>query len=169
MRRLTGLALMVLVVVPATGCIRMLNTRSDIRADPLTVERHAETVFAGYLIPVTEHVANNRVESGWFAASDVWGPDAIRERVDCGFDAEGMPATVAARVELSVTLRVAYRNTGTRIGLDSTGRTVPGSEDQDSRRCRLSDPFAQELLTAIAGQFPGVTPETDAPGIPLAL
>ncbi len=169
MRRLSGLALLVLAVAPATGCIRMLNTRSDIRADPATVERHAETVFARYLIPVTEHVANNRVESGRFAASDVWGASAIRDRVDCGFDADGMPASVAARVEMSVTLGVAYRNTGTRISLDSTGRTVPDAEGGDSRRCRLADPFAQELLTAIAGRFPGVTPETDGPVIPLAL
>ena len=169
MRRLTGLALTALVVAPAIGCVRMLQTRSEIRADPLTVERHAETVFAGYRIPVAEHVANNRVESGWFGASEVWGADAIRERVDCGFDAEAMPAAVAARVEMSVTLRVAYRSTGTRISLDSSGRTVPATQDQDSRRCRLSEPFAQEVLSAIAGQFPSVEPEPDVPAVPLAL
>lgn len=152
------------LAVGAAGCIHLFNSRSGIQADPQTLERQGEAVFAQYLIPVAERVANYRVESGWFFANEVWQPDAVTERVDCGFGADGLPATVGAKIQLFVTLRVGYRNAGARLSLTSEGRTVATAEDQESRRCALSDPFVQELLTAIAGPFPGGAPGSSVPG-----
>jgi hypothetical protein len=147
----------------AAGCIQPFHSRSGIQADPTTIERQGEAVFTEYLIPVSERVSNNRVESGWFVANEVWSQDAIAQRVDCGFDAAGLPAAVGSKVQLSVTLRVDYRSLGTRLRITSEGHTVPTVESQDARRCGLSEPFVQELLTAVAGPFPGGTPGTDLP------
>lgn len=167
MRTIHRLILFALAVGGA-GCIQLFHSRSGIQADPITIERQAEAVFAQYLIPVAERAANYRVESGWFVANDVWGQDAIAQRVDCGSDAEGLPATAGSRIELAVTLRVDYRSTGTRLRITSEGRTVPTVEDQDTRRCALSEPFVQELLTAVAGPFPGGTPSRELTGTPVA-
>lgn len=162
MRTIHGLILFVLAL-GLGGCIQLFNSRSGVQADPFTIERQGETVFTQYLIPVAERVANYRVESGWFVANDVWSQDVITERVDCGFDPEGEPTTVGSKIQLSVALRVDSRDTGTRIRITSEGRTVPTVEDPDARSCGLSDPFVQELLTAIAGPFPGGQPATNLP------
>lgn len=165
MRTIHGLILFALALGLAS-CIQPFHSRSGVQADPITIERQGEAVFTQYLIPVAERAANYRVESGWFVANEVWSQDAITQRVDCGFDPQGVPTTVGSKIELSVTLRVDYRNIGTRLRIASEGHTVPTVESHEARRCALSDPFVQELLTAIAGPFPGGTPGTDLTGSP---
>ena len=156
MRRLTGLTLVVLALSPAAACVNLLSTRSGIQADPVTVERYAETVFVRYGIPVSEQVADGRVESGEFAVGRVWDADITRQRVDCDVAEEDALFGADVPMEMSVTLKITRRSTGTRVSLGSDGRTVPG-DGQDSRRCRLADAFAQEILDAVADEFPGVT------------
>lgn len=165
MRDPASLALIALVGL-LTGCINLYSSRSSIRADPMTVERQGEAVFTLYQIPVSERAANGRVESGRFVVQDFWGRAVIEDRVYCGLDSEGEPLALGSRVEMSVTLKIAYRSSGTRIALGSEGRTLPDSEGQDAAHCRLKTPFVQELLDAVADEFPDVTPGPEIPGVP---
>ena len=163
MRRLTGLALLALVVAPAAGCIRMYNARSEIRADPLTVERHAEAVFTSYLIPVAERAANNRVESGWFVAGDVWGGDAIRVNAVAPGLVEGTEG--ARRLAESIGYVDAYRRQVPlgRLAAPADRHEVPARVGE--RQQALPPPQVRDGLgpRVLGHQVADLGPERDQP------
>lgn len=148
---LRRLAVLALIGAASASCIRVYSGRSGIRADPLYLEERGEAVFERYGIPVAERFVDYRVHSGPFMVDDVWGRGAIEDRVHCDLDSRGDPLARGARVRMTVTLDVAYGETGSRIALASSGRTMPILESEGTARCRLRAPFVEEVLGAIAG------------------
>ncbi|NIP79993.1 MAG: hypothetical protein GWM90_12530 [Gemmatimonadetes bacterium] len=148
------LAILFLIAGFNVSCIYPRQGRT-VPGDAMVLESRGAAVFAQYLIPVAERATDRRVRSGWFRADQTWGQAALlAERVYCGRDEDGRPRAEYMPVEMSVTLRLGMRSGGTRLSLDSEGRTVAGVDsDGEEARCRLRAEFAEELLAVIAGDW----------------
>jgi hypothetical protein len=139
---LPGLALLALA-----GCVSLGQSRGGIPADRLALEQRAEVVFAQYQIPLVERMLDGQVRSGDFMVEEVWDGATAAGRVSCEGDSEGNALANVARIRMSVMLRASDG----RVVLTSEGRTMEVPEGGRSVRCRLSEPFVDEILTAVAG------------------
>ncbi len=154
-------ALPILTLLALGACAGLGQSRGGIGADRYTLEERGAIVFAQYQIPVAERRPDGRVRSGTFLVEEVWDRFMVADRVYCDGDAEGNTLAFNSRIRMSVLLRASDG----RIVLSSEGRTVEVPEGGKAVRCRLSEPFVDELLTAIAGHTddgipgrPGVGP-----------
>jgi hypothetical protein len=142
------------------GCASLFQgmdprTRVDTRLDPLEAERRGEQVFAAYGIPVAERVANWRVESGRFIASEAWRMVRLEERIECGWDDDGLPRVRGRDVELEVTLRISGRSSSTNLRIQSSGRILTATDEEEGAKCQLAPAFARVVLEEVAG-YPGI-------------
>lgn len=162
------LAHAVVVGVAVTGCARPLinHPTAEAPADPDQVVRVAERTFHAYQIPVEPYRSGSGIlRSGTFRVHDTWRGVPVEERVQCGWDEEGLPLARRGPIELNVVMRASARRIGpvdeqrwgTRILVEGSGTLLEPGVDAT---CRLTRDFVQELAEAIAagagGELPGL-------------